>query len=69
MGSSETAKPATARHGEPASNELPAKVLCSQYTRVTLEPQQLQAFRLNRRFGFAVETATVIASLAWGIGR
>jgi hypothetical protein len=31
--------------------------------------QDIQAFRLNRQFGFAFETAAVIASLAWGIAR
>src|SRR5215210_6509072 len=62
----DTPKPATALHGEPASNfELPAKQLCNQHTRGPIEHQQLQAFRLNRRFGFAFETAVVIASLAW----
>ncbi len=29
----------------------------------------MQAQRLNRRFGFALETCMVIASLAWGIAR
>jgi hypothetical protein len=33
------------------------------------QPLDLQALRLNRHFGFALETAAVIASLAWGIGR
>jgi hypothetical protein len=28
-----------------------------------------QAFRLISRFGFALETALVVAALAWGIGR
>ena len=30
---------------------------------------ELQAFRLNRRFGFAFDTAVVIASLTWGMQR
>ena len=29
----------------------------------------LQAFRLVSKFGFAFETAVVVASLAWGIAR
>ena len=33
------------------------------------QPLDLQARRLNRRFGFAFETCVVIASLAWGIAR
>ena len=69
MASPVAAKPATALHGEPASNELQAKRLCSQYTPEIIQHQELQAVRLNRRFRFAFETATVIASLAWGIAR
>ena len=69
MASVHTAKPATALHGEPASNELTAKKLTNKYTRDGIEHQELQASRLNRRFGFAFETAIVIASLAWGIAR
>jgi hypothetical protein len=33
------------------------------------QPLDLQALRLSRRFGFALETCLVVASLAWGIGR
>jgi hypothetical protein len=28
-----------------------------------------QALRLNRQYGFAIETAATIASLAWGLAR
>jgi hypothetical protein len=71
MASPNTAKPATARDTrKPASNsEQPVKQLTNQYTRGPIEHQQLQAHRLNRRFGFAFETAVVIASLAWGMAR
>jgi hypothetical protein len=31
--------------------------------------EYLQACRLKRHFGFAFETAAVVASLAWGIAR
>jgi hypothetical protein len=64
------AKPAPAAAGKPASNsERPAKQLTNKYTRDVIEHQELQASRLTRRFGFAFETAVVIASLAWGAAR
>lgn len=61
----DTAKPATALHGEPASNfeQLGRKLID---TDTALD---LQAQRLTGRFGFVVETAAVIASLAWGLAR
>jgi hypothetical protein len=43
-----------------------AKPATDQDTRTLSE---IQASRLNRRFGFALDTAVVIASLAWGIAR
>jgi len=66
----DTAKPAPAAAGKPASNlERPAKQLTNKNKHRLIEHQELQTFRLNRRFGFAFETAIVIASLAWGIAR
>jgi hypothetical protein len=65
MQSSDTAKPATARHGEPASN-------FEQLGRELVENNSaldLQAQRLTARFGFVIETAAVIAALAWGVAR
>ena len=53
-----------ARQGEP----IPKNV-CQDNSEIKLQPLDLQALRLNRRFGFAFETAAVIASLAWGIAR
>jgi hypothetical protein len=35
----------------------------------TAQPQDWQALRLTRRFGFAYDTCIVIAALAWGISR
>ena len=65
MAFSDTAKPATALHGEPASkNEHLGRRLYDQDTAVALQAQ-----RLTARFGFVVETAAVIASLAWGAAR
>ena len=71
MASPDTTKPATARDTrKPASNpEQLAERLTDHDTRGISEHQELQAFRLNRRYGFAFETCIVIASLAWGIAR
>lgn len=65
MISSDATKPATAdtvnglRKVEQLGGELNDKNI----------PAGLQTQRLMRKFGFAFETATVIASLAWGIAR
>jgi hypothetical protein len=70
MAFGDTAKPAPAAAGKPASNsEQLAERLTHHDTRDITEVQELRASRLNRRFGFAFETAIVIASLAWGIAR
>jgi hypothetical protein len=50
--------------GEPIPNSV-----CQDNSEIKLQPLDLQALRLNRRFGFAFDTAVVIASLAWGIAR
>ena len=64
---SETAKAQTEISGSGLRNiEQLGGRLDDQDTRTLSE---IQAFRLNRRFGFAFETAAVIASLAWGIAR
>jgi hypothetical protein len=66
----DTAKPATAETVNGLRNvEQLGGRLTNQDTRCSSEVQELQAFRLNRRFGFAFETAIVIASLAWGTAR
>lgn len=65
MASPKTQKPATARHGEPVSKiDRFAGEIDTNITHI-----DLQAQRLSRRFGFALETCVVIASLAWGIAR
>ena len=70
MALSGTATPATACAVKPAFNcERFAGELTNKYTHSVIEHQELQAFRLKRRFGFAFETAVVIASLAWGVAR
>jgi hypothetical protein len=67
MGSIETAKDAHRGNGDVLLNsEQFCRPLDNHDTRSLSE---LQAFRLNRRFGFAFDTAAVIASLAWGIAR
>jgi regulator of replication initiation timing len=65
MQASDTAKPATARHGEPASNfEQLEQELVENNSALDLQAQHLKA-----RFGFATETAAVIAALAWSLAR
>jgi hypothetical protein len=65
MSTSDTAKPAPAAAGQPASNfEHLGRRLTGNDTALDLQAQRLAA-----RFGFVVETATVIASLAWGMAR
>jgi hypothetical protein len=65
MRTSDTAKPATALHGEPASNfEQLGQELVENNSAL-----DLQAQRLKTRFGFVIETAAVIAALAWGMAR
>jgi hypothetical protein len=65
MQASDTAEPATARHGEPASNfEHLGQRLVENNSAL-----DLQAQRLTARFGFVIETAAVIAALAWGVAR
>jgi hypothetical protein len=63
----ETAKPATA---ETVNGLQIGEQLCGRLNNHdTRSLREIQAFRLNRRFGFAFETAAVIASLAWGSAR
>jgi hypothetical protein len=65
MASPQTPKPATARHGEPASNveRFQGELKLSN------TQESMRAQRLAARFGFAFETAIVISALAWGIAR
>lgn len=61
-----TLKPATARHGEPASNnELLAGGLEQTNTKT---PTDLQALQLTRRFAFSLPVAMMVAGLAYGEG-
>ena len=62
----EKAKPATASAANGLQIEQLGGRLNSQSIPATRE---LQALRLKSRFGFAFETAVVVASLAWGVAR
>jgi hypothetical protein len=62
----ETAKPATA---ETVSELRNVEQLCWRLeNQDTRSLSEIQAFRLNRRFGFAFDTAVVIAELAFVAG-
>ncbi|MEY9157327.1 hypothetical protein ABIG04_005637 [Bradyrhizobium japonicum] len=64
MSASNAAKPATARHGEPASKiELLAGGLDHTNTKT---PTDLQALRLTRRFAISIPVAIVVVGLAYG---
>lgn len=66
MACANTAMPATARHGEPASNELLGGGL-DIYNSEAVRP--VQVFRLMRRYGFSEPRAIATALLAFGEGR
>ena len=62
----DTAKPATALHGEPASNfEQLGGQLCHLDTR---DRAFVQASRLRRLYALTYETAATVATLAYGGG-
>jgi hypothetical protein len=63
---SETAKPATARHGEPASN--PEQLRGQLFVLDTKSLVDRQALRLTRRFAITMPAAITIASLYYGEG-
>jgi hypothetical protein len=59
-----TKKPATAGHGEPASN---IEQLGGRLDQLNTEtPTSLQVRRLTRRFAFSLPVAMVVAGLAYG---
>jgi hypothetical protein len=66
MASPDMAKDAHRGNGDVLLKNEQCRPLNNNDTRSLSE---IQAFRLNRRFGFAFDTATVIAPLAWGIAR
>jgi hypothetical protein len=66
MASPETAKPAAAIAASELRN---VEQLCGRLeSQDTRSLSEIQAFRLNRRFGFAFDTAVVIAELAFVAG-
>jgi hypothetical protein len=64
MALSETTKPATARHGEPASNVDRFEGEIDNHNTLTGK----QAQRLSRLYALTLETAAAIASLAYAGG-
>jgi hypothetical protein len=63
----DTPKPATARHGEPASNVDRFAGEIDNHNNPTLI--DIQARRLTRLFAFSYATASTVARLAFGVAR
>lgn len=64
MANLDTPKPATARHGEPASKIVGFAGPNEQALSET--PTALQVRRLTQRFALSLPIATVVAGLAYG---
>jgi hypothetical protein len=67
LAASETTEPATS--GEVNRLGKHEQLGGELYFQNNPDHQERQALKLARRFGFAFETAVVVASLAWGIAR
>lgn len=51
------------------SSPIPKIIPRQEHPEFTTAQRDLQVVRLTARFGFVIETAAVIAALAWGVAR